>query len=61
MLAHVGMQDHVYDQIAKIAKVSLLHVGENVAVMLLDQPVRYIFFLKGCVSVLECSCAWFNV
>ena len=38
MLAHVGMQDHVYDQIAKVAKVSLLHVRENVAVMLIDQP-----------------------
>jgi len=40
MLAHVGMQDHVYYQIAKVAKVSLLHVGENVAVMLLDQPEK---------------------
>ena len=40
MLAHVGMQDHVYNQIAKVAKVSLLHVGENVAVMLLDQPAK---------------------
>ena len=40
VLAHVGMQDHVYNQIAKIAKVSLLHVCENVAVMFLDQPAN---------------------
>ena len=32
------MQDHVDNQIAKVAKVSLLHVRENVAVMLVDQP-----------------------
>ena len=51
VLAHVRVQDHVDDQVTKIAKISLLHVGENVAVMLLDQPVRYIYFLKGCVSV----------
>ena len=38
MLAHVRMQDHVDNQIAKVAKVSLLHVRENVAVMLVDQP-----------------------
>ena len=39
VLAHVRMQDHINDQIAKIAKVSLLHVGENVAIVLLDHPV----------------------
>ena len=40
MLAHVRVQDHVDDQVAEIAKVSLLHVGENVAVVLLDQPIQ---------------------
>ena len=40
VLAHVRVQDHVDDQVAKIAKISLLHVGENVAVMLLDQPAK---------------------
>ena len=51
VLAHVRVQDHVDDQVAKIAKISLLHVGENVAVMLLDQPVKKklwsTFFKKG--------------
>ena len=46
VLAHVRVQDHVNDQVTKIAKISLLHVGENVAVMLLDQPVRYINTFK---------------
>ena len=40
VLAHVRVQDHVDDQVTKIAKISLLHVGENVAVMLLDQPAK---------------------
>ena len=42
VLAHVRVQDHVDDQVAKIAKISLLHVGENVAVVLFDHPIQEI-------------------
>jgi len=41
MLAHVRMKDHVDNQIAKVAKVSLLHVRENVAIVFLYQPAKY--------------------
>ena len=40
MLTHVGVEDHLDDQVAELAEVALLHVGENVAVVLLDQSGR---------------------
>ena len=40
MLTHVGVEDHLDDQVAELAEVALLHVGENVAVVLLDQSEK---------------------
>ena len=40
MLTHVGVEDHLDDQVAELAEVALLHVGEDVAVVLLDQSER---------------------
>ena len=51
VLAHVRVQDHVDDQVAKIAKISLLHVGENVAVVLFDHPKERKICMKFCSSL----------
>lgn len=40
VLTHVGVEDHLDDQVSELAEVALLHVGEDVAVVLLDQPSK---------------------
>ena len=50
VLTHVGVEDHLDDEVAELAEVALLHVGEDVAVVLLDQSgkkerkMRALFF-----------------
>jgi hypothetical protein len=39
MLAHVRVEDHIDDQVAELPEVSLLHVGEYIAIVLGEQPV----------------------
>ncbi len=48
VLAHVGVQHHLYHQVAELTKVGLLHVAEDVAVVLLDRPEKKkrFFFLE---------------
>ena len=51
------MQDHFDNQIAKVAKFSLLHVGEYVAVMLLNQleKCRNMMVFKDSSVIIENS------
>lgn len=37
MLSHVGVKNHLDDEIAELAEVCLLHVRKDVTVVLLDQ------------------------
>ena len=39
VLAHVGVQDHLDDEVAELQEVRALHVGEDVAVVLADRSV----------------------
>ena len=38
VLTHVGVQDHLDDEVAELEEVVALHVGEDVAVVLADGP-----------------------
>ena len=58
VLTHVGVQDHLDDEVAELEEVVALHVGEDVAVVLADGPgggerkKNGLFFLAPQESVL---------